>query len=734
MEARVTSITKVARTVSRGAAAAGIAARGDMEVSQIADERAKYRKDLQGLRAVAVVLVLLDHAGVAQLAGGYVGVDVFFVLSGFLITDLLLRAARDSGRISLLEFYGRRAKRILPAAVLTLVLTTLIAYEFLNYVRARSVASDSIWAAVFAANFHFAHVGANYFNEGQPPSPIQHYWSLAVEEQFYLVWPAVLSLALFGPRIIRRRRGLVQAPARFRPLLIICAVGVASFVWSVHSTNVAPVSAYYSPFTRAWELALGAALAVGVTAGIRLPLRAACGWIGAAMVALAAITLSGATPYPGYAALLPTIGAALIIAAGFGDQPRLGIGRLLAAQPMQYVGDRSYALYLWHWPILVLAALYAGRQLETKVNLLLLLVALLVSIVSYRLVENPIRRARWSPRLGTALAPLAVGAAVAVALLTLSSLNSRIEHVDQAAAAVSPAASVRLAPAVPRASTLPAVVDAVKAALAGASVPANLTPPVDQLLNNVYGFPSLSCSPSAGDPTTQTICHMGDLKSTNKIVVFGDSHALMWMPAILAMAKADAWNVIPLIRKGCNVPEWTGNGYSFDPAADIAPCHAWYSWALKQAQLLRPDVVLISGCCSGASGSIAATMSQTYAATAAALRPFARNVTVIEDQEQTEMQPVDCLLAAGATLRSCMTTQTSGGLAFNNGLAQLAKAKHFGFLKTRGWFCYQNQCPMVVGTTVVYRDTSHLTVAYVQRLTGPFRLAFRQCIFSTCPR
>ncbi len=697
--------------------------------------RTTYRMDLQGLRAVAVALVLLDHAGVAQLAGGYVGVDVFFVLSGFLITDLLLRTARESGRISLLEFYGRRAKRILPAAVLTLVSTTIFAYELLNYVRARSVAWDSVWAAVFAANFHFAHVGANYFAKGQPPSPLQHYWSLAVEEQFYLVWPAVLSVALFGPALVRRRRGLGRAPARVLPLLIICVVGVVSFAWSVHSTDVAPVSAYYSPFTRAWELALGAALAVGVAAGMKLPLRTACGWIGAAMVVLAAVTLSGATPYPGFAALLPTVGAALIIAAGFGDQPRVGVGRLLATRPMRYVGDRSYALYLWHWPILVLAALYERRQLETKVNLLLLLVALLLSIVSYRVVENPIRRARWSPRLSTALAPVAVGAVLVVAFLTLSSLDSRIEQVDQAAAAVSrsPAGSVLLATAAPRASTLPAVVDAVKAALAGAPVPANLTPPVDQL--HVYGFPSLSCSPSAGDPRTQTICHMGSTKSTNKIVVIGDSHALMWMPTILAMAQVDGWNVIPLIRKGCEVPTWTGNGFPWDPASTVATCHDWYTWALQQAQLLRPDVVLISGCCSGgATGPIATTMRQTYAATAAALRPFARNVTVIEDEEAVKTQPVDCLLATGATLRSCMTTQTSADVAFNNGLAQLATAKHFGFLKTRGWFCYQSQCPMVVGTTVVYADMGHITVEYAQRLTRPFRLAFRQCLFLACPR
>jgi len=692
----------------------------------------RYRADLQGLRAVAVAVVVLDHAGVAQLAGGYVGVDVFFVLSGFLITGLLLDSIRQHGRISLLDFYARRAKRILPAAVLTLVTTTVVAYELLNYVRARSVAWDSVWAALFAANFHFARVGANYFASGQPPSPIQHYWSLAAEEQFYLVWPALLSLALFAPSLVRRRRGSFRA----RTLVVICALGVASFIWSVHATAAAPVSAYYSPFTRAWELALGAGLAVAVADGVRLPFRAVLGWLGAAMIAFAAVTLSASTPYPGFASLLPTVGALLVIAAGAGDESRRGVGRLLSVRPLRYIGDRSYALYLWHWPVLVLAMLYERRQLSTAVNLALVLVALVLSIVSYRLVENPIRRARWSPVLSTALAPVAVVAGVAVGLLTVSSLDSRIGRVDQAAAAAVPApiaASVRLATAVPRAATLPTVVDAVTAALSGAPVPADLTPTVDHLPYDAYQFPS-GCDPSTGDPAAQPICHLGNPKSTNTLVVFGDSHAEMWMPALLAMAHADAWNVVPLVRKGCEVPKWIGSGYSSDPAPDVAPCHAWYSWARQEAQRLRPDVVLIAGCCSGATGSIATTMRKTYAATAAALRPFARTVVVLEDEEPLATQPVDCLLAADATLRSCMTTQTNASLAFNNGLAQLATTKHFGFLKTRGWFCYRNQCPTVIAGTIVDRDTSHLTIEYAQRLAGPFRVAFRQCLFASCPR
>ncbi len=158
----------------------------------------RHRADIQGLRAVAVLLVALNHAGIPFLKGGYVGVDVFFVLSGFLITGILLSQAQRNGHVSLTEFYVRRARRILPAAVLTLVVTSIAAHHLLNFVRARSVVEDSIWASFFAANIHFANQGSDYFAQGQPPSPILHFWSLAAEEQFYLVWPTVLSLVLFG--------------------------------------------------------------------------------------------------------------------------------------------------------------------------------------------------------------------------------------------------------------------------------------------------------------------------------------------------------------------------------------------------------------------------------------------------------------------------------------------------------------------------------------------------------
>src|SRR4051812_3202562 len=296
-----------------------------------------HRDDIQGLRAVAVLLVVLGHAGVGFLRGGFVGVDVFFVLSGFLITGLLLAGAERQGYVSLREFYARRAKRILPAAALTLIVTNLAAAHFMNFVRAKEAVQDSMWAAVFAANIQFWHQNADYFSQGQPPSPLQHYWSLAVEEQFYLVWPLLLSVVLIGVGLRRRARRVeggpsVTANARVRLAIVIGLAGAASLAWSVVETHRTPAAAYFSTFTRVWELALGAALAIGASLFLHLSnrTRAILGWAGVFAVGAAAVLFTEATAYPGYWALLPTVGTAMIIAAGIGnDRSRGGVGGLL---------------------------------------------------------------------------------------------------------------------------------------------------------------------------------------------------------------------------------------------------------------------------------------------------------------------------------------------------------------------------------------------------------------------
>jgi hypothetical protein len=260
-----------------------------------------------------------------------------------------------------------------------------------------------------------------------------------------------------------------------------------------------------------------------------------------------------------------------------------------------------------------------------------------------------------------------------------------------------------------------------------------LTPPVSELLHDHYEFPA-GCVP-VGDPgTTSNICRLGDASSAKSIVLIGDSHAQMWMPTLLAMAEHDGWTLIPLVKSRCNPLVWTGQGYRGTPADIVRYCNAWYQWAVSQAKALRPAVTLIAGCCPAPfPGRDGTPEARAFTSLAKTMKRFSTSVVVIADDDGVTKQPVDCLLAPRATMKTCTTTQTAKILAFNNNLVKFARINKFGFLKTRGWFCYQNQCPMVVAGTIVYRDTGHITKTYALRLSTPFRTAFRHCVLDACP-
>ena len=664
------------------------------------DAGVPHRRELQGLRAVAVLLVVLDHAGLPFVQGGYVGVDVFFVLSGYLITGLLLRQARRDGRIRLSDFYVRRARRILPAAVLTLVVTDLVAHQLLNLVRARQAVSDSVWAAFFMANVHFAREGSDYFSQLQPPSPVQHYWTLAVEEQFYLVWPIVLAGVLAVP-FLRRRL-----------LWIVLAAAGASLAWSIHSTASDATYAYYSTATRAWELALGAALAIAAPR-----LRGAAAWLGLACICTAAVAFSSSTPFPGYAALLPTIGAALVIAASDGSA-----SRLLSLAPFRYVGDRSYTFYLWHWPVLVIAADYVGHDLSTVVRLGLLAGAFGLSILSYALYENPIRQMRWRPQTGALLWPASAAVILAVAVPILVSLNARATRISNAAAAVRPAELVwKTSAARSSWKPLPAVVDAVNAARRGAALPWPLTPAVTDLRNDLFAFPS-GCSARQGD-TTSKICRLGTADATKTLVVFGDSHAEMWMPPVLRMAKRDAWSVVPFVKVGCVSSSWTHKSW---------PCGIWYRWAINRAAALHPQATLVVGSWAGSKTPAAAVKG--VAGLIRDARSFSASTIVVGDSPHQHRNPVDCLLSAGANMRTCSSKATLVELQTDAAVAAAAAKAHVGFMNVTGWFCAHASsvavlCPMVVNRTIGWIDQGHISSTYGLELSTPFRNAFRRELF-----
>jgi len=378
--------------------------------AQPAAKSVQFRPDIEGLRAVAVGLVLLFHAYRQPFSGGFVGVDVFFVISGFLITSLLLREQTKTGRISIAGFYARRVRRILPASTLVVVATVFATYYLLAFIAGKQAAADAKWTAIFAANIHFGLLGTDYLGSQLPPSPLQHMWSLGVEEQFYVLWPGLFLLMVLIVRGPRHRAAMAG---------VLGAIIATSLAWSVVETMSNATWAYFSPLTRAWELALGALVALLAPVISKLPQAfsefiAVAGVIG---IVISAVLFTQTTPYPGSAVALPVVSSAALIAAGC-ISSRTIVGRALSMRPMQWVGARSYSLYLWHWPVLILAQQYTEHDLGGWQSTALLALAVAASALSYSFLENPVRRARvLNSRTGLSLA---MGAALIVATILVA--------------------------------------------------------------------------------------------------------------------------------------------------------------------------------------------------------------------------------------------------------------------------------------------------------------------------
>jgi peptidoglycan/LPS O-acetylase OafA/YrhL len=375
----------------------------------------EFRADIEGLRAVAVLAVVLCHAGVPGLSGGYIGVDVFFVISGFLVTGLLWREATATNTIRLDRFYGARARRLLPAAAIVAIATAIAAAVALPPLQARNAFLDGIASALYLGNYGFALRGT-----AADTSPFQHYWSLGVEEQFYLIWPALIIGAAW--LVGRARRGAASQAVPFAALAVL---GVASLATAVLWTRTAPPWAFFSLPTRAWELAAGGLVALSIHHWRRLPpLPAAiAGWGGLALILVTCHQLGPNIPYPGTAALLPVLGTALVIGGGC-VTGATGPGRLLCRPAMRALGRLSYSWYLWHWPVLLLMPRLLGQPASLPAKLAATVVSAGLAVITLYLVENPGRFAaalRGSARASFVLAGVATAttATACVLLLTL---------------------------------------------------------------------------------------------------------------------------------------------------------------------------------------------------------------------------------------------------------------------------------------------------------------------------
>ena len=673
--------------------------------------RFDFRPDIEGLRAVAVLAVIAFHAG--AISGGFVGVDVFFVISGFLITRLLFSELAETGRISLVRFYAARARRLLPAATTVLVFTAVAATALLPPLQARTVLDDGLASALHVGNYRLAITGTDYLGHAAP-SPFQHYWSLGVEEQFYLLWPALLLATawLLGRRVRRGR------PTAVPYVVMLITVAAGSVTLAVVLTHSLPAWAFFSLPTRAWELAIGALVALTAIGWRRLPAgwAAIAGLVGLAMIGWAAVNFDDRTPYPGSAALLPVFGTALVIIGGCAT-PIGGAGRMLSVPPMRAVGRLSYSWYLWHWPILLFAPLLVGHPIGWLGRLAAVSGAFALAVLTLRFVERPVRyakRLRQSAGRSIALGSAITAAAVSAAVLLPIVVPTPTGRGTPAAAAV-----VRSASGDPLTDAIATAHEAVLISADQTAVPADLSP---SLVDAAADKPELFLNGcvrawlEVGVPD----CISGDPAGDATVALIGDSHAAMWQPALEPIAQQHHWRLMTMTKVTCPLSElpiispYLGRAYT--------ECRQWRAQVLKRLATERPKLVVLDMSRRYGANFGFTTYDQDWVQGLAALVTDLREITaarvlVLGPVPDPHTDVPVCLSGHLDDALACASTRSAAldasGIATEEQATSAAGGQYADLSEL---FCTTNRCPSIVGNDLVFRDDNHVTVTYAQRL------------------
>ncbi|MFF3599849.1 acyltransferase family protein [Kitasatospora indigofera] len=645
---------------------------------------AAFRPDIEGLRGIAVLAVLCFHAAVPGVTGGYVGVDVFFVISGFLITGMLV--ARPLG---LLDFAARRARRILPAAAVVLVATALAGGLLLDPLRGTDLARDLLASAGQFANWRFVGRQTDYLAAGRDPSVLQHFWSLGVENQFYLLW-GVLLLGL-GRLLPHRRTG----PAWLATL----AVGAVSLLLCLRWTAQSAPLGYFSTASRLWEFAAGGAAALLAR---RLALRTAgdaargrprpgrvllrlLGWLGAAAVLAGAGWYDRATPFPGSAALLPALGTAAVLLAGGSGLPagRADVGRLLATRPLRAVGRLSYPWYLWHWPVLTIAEARSG-PLPWTVLTALTLASAVPAWLTLRLVEEPLRRGSTAPRRGLSIA----AAALAVPLIAGLTLGG---------------GTVRALGGAEEARPPSGAADGADLLAPGTRV-LTLTPSLARARTDFP--PGRDCEiPLAAEKSPR--CLFGDERSPDRIVLIGDSHAGQWISGLLPVAEQRHWALEVLVKPGCPLAAVPVRNDVL--GRTFTECDRWRENTLARlAAGPAPRLIVMSGL--NRYGG-AEERTEGWRRTLDRLAALGAPLAYLADTPMPGKDIPTCLAASDGRSDACFFPRESafepdpllaGGLAARYGIR---------VLDVGPVLCPDTgpDCPAVLQGVLLYRDSGHIT-------------------------
>ncbi|MFD1810862.1 acyltransferase family protein [Rhodococcus gannanensis] len=661
------------------------------------------------MRAVAVLAVFVNHL-FGWPSGGFVGVDIFFVLSGFFITALLIRERTETGSLSFSNFYIRRVRRIIPAALLVIAVTVVAGYIVFPAQRAKETLLDGLCAALFGANWRFESVGTDYFQQGQPPSPLQHYWSLSIEEQFYFVWPALL-LALF----LVTRRAARRGRAHIRTGVLAAGMGsvvLISFTWSVAQSGSSPASAYFSTLTRVWELGVGALVAILGPLLAKLPsrgpLRPTLAYAGLAGVAASLFLITETTQFPGPGAALPVMATAVVVASFHGADVRAM--PILTNPVAQYFGKVSYSLYLWHWPVIVVLAVIVPPG--AAYHAIAATLALLLSHVSFTYFEDRIRRSTWLERPtevghGRTIATIRPGtwrttgfvaAAAMLSGLIGIQLSDRAQRVGEEYESLYVAQSAQFTAPEDPCLGAGTMADPNCAATVDLDL---MKPSLDSFAKDTQG--AYSCWRQQGGSMPR--CVFGSTEDDAlKVALVGDSHAAMLLPALSEFLVSENWNLTAFVGYDC---QWATSPN--DDCGDVMQT--------VQNRLLTDepyDVILTTA--SRKYGNAA-----DYASAWSPVAARGTKIVVVADNPTVTESALECLTRFGAEaddIAACGMTMSEGTGKADPLIAAAGSVPGASVVDLTDLYCADGRCPAVIGNVVVYRDTGgHISATFSRSLS-----------------
>lgn len=674
-------------------------------VSAEPHEPAGFRPDIQALRAVAVGLVLLYHLFPTRVTGGFVGVDVFFVISGFLIVGNLERDVERSGTIRLGRFWSRRARRLAPASLLVLAASTVATVVWVPQNLWSSFFDETIASTFYVQNWLLAHNSVDYLAASNAASPSQHFWTLSVEEQFYVVTPLLLvGLLLAARRFSVHHRTLFVA--------VIGTITVSSFVYSVWLTATSAPSAYFATTTRAWEFGAGALL-VFVRSAPRVRLATPAFLVGALGLVLCALLLSGSDPFPGWLAATVVVSSVLVLWSG--ATVAAPLARVLASRVVQFVGTASYSIYLWHWPLIILVPYATGHALTLRDKVAVAVATLVLGWASTRFVEDPVR---YSPRLlGGSRRPRTILLWTAAAMAVVCGLvaggtvvkNQREQDTRE-----------RIAAAIDDHRDCLGALALDAPERCDGAIPADVLTPDPALAADDDGNDP-ACWSGLDDPSLN-LCTLGPADADVRIAVLGDSHSNGLLEAYRSIAEKKGWRIDVAGHGGCY---WTAAVQPKLEESQVGTCEAWKS-SVEEHLADSPQytaIVVTNSRTRYTPKAVGARSSDQVAADGlveAWADEAARGTTIIALRDNPTMRAdvVTCVTRwAERSNDHCAQRRSRALGSFEPLLVAASRTPGARVIDLSDTYCTPTRCLPIIGNVVVYRDFDHLTGTFVKTLT-----------------